>query len=312
MDSEMQVPVSADIDQPDRILYGLTARQVAVLAAVGAALWLAYQGLSLAVAPLVVLAGAFPVVAVAAVVAVGRRDGIGLDRWLLAAGRTVLSARALVAAGADVPHAPVWAPRARASSGAWIGPLALPASRIGRDGVVDLRGGGRVALTACSTVMYGLRPAADRAAVVDGYARWLHGLSTPVQVVVSSRAANVDVYASEVERRLDCLPQPALAWAASGYAQFLRWLATERDPVVRRVTVVHRQVGHADGQAVLRQAAQTARGLAAAGARTRVLDGELATGVLVDACHPWGRGVAGVNADGVVTANRREREEGSP
>jgi hypothetical protein len=312
VDSEMRVPVSADIDQPDRILYGLTARQVAILASVGAALWLAYQVLTPAVSPLVVLVGSLPMVAVAAVVAVGRRDGIGLDRWVLAAGRTVLNARALVAVGADMPDAPVWAPRLRASSGLRIGPLALLADRIGPDGVVDLRGGGRVALTACSTVMYGLRSAGDRAAVLDGYARWLHGLSTPVQIVVSSRAANVDAYACEVERRLDRLPQPALARAASGYAQFLRWLAVERDPVVRRVTVAHRQVGHADGQAVLRQAAQTARGLAAVGAATRVLDGDLATGVLVDACHPWGGGVAGVRADGVVTADLPEREEGPP
>jgi hypothetical protein len=302
VDSEMgtNVPVPADIDQPDRILYGLTARQVAILATVGVVLWLAYQVLI----PAVVLVAGLPVVAAAAAVAVGHRDGVSLDRWLLAAVRTHLAPQVLVAGSDTVSDAPAWAPRiSRRRAGPRIAPLALPAARIGADGVVDLRADGRVALTACSTAMYGLRSAVERAAVVDGYARWLHGLSGPVQIVVSTRAANVDAYASEVEHRLDRLDQPALTRAAAGYAQFLRWLAAERDPLVRRVTIAHRGAAHGDGQAVLRQAAQTARGLAAVGAATRVLDGDLTTGVLADACHPWGGG---------LPVDRPESEEGAP
>jgi hypothetical protein len=309
VDSEAgaQVPVPADFEQPDRILYGLTARQVAIFANAGAVLWLVYLVLTPAVSPLVVLVGELPVIAAAAAVAVGRRDGISLDRWLIAAARTLSSPRALVAAGDRLPAAPAWAPQtARRCAGPRIAPLALPVDRIDPDGVVDLRGDGRVALTACSTVTVGLRSAGDRAAVVDRYARWLHGLAAPVQVVVSVRAANVDAYAGEVEQRAAGLPQPALARAASGYAQFLRWLAVERDPLVRRVTVAHRVGQHSDAQAVLRQAAQTAGGLSAVGTAARVLDADLATGVLVDACHAWGGGLGGALPNAVVTTGEED------
>jgi hypothetical protein len=85
LDSAVQVHVPADLDAPDRILYGLTTRQVAILAGTATVLWLAFQALTPAVPAAVVGIAAVPVGAVATVVALGRRDGISMDRWLAAA-----------------------------------------------------------------------------------------------------------------------------------------------------------------------------------------------------------------------------------
>src|SRR5205814_5483057 len=89
-DEPYAAQVPADIDAPDRVLYSLTARQVAILAATGALLWAAYHVLTPLVPPAVVgiaavPVAAVPVAAVAAGVALGRRDGISMDRWVAAA-----------------------------------------------------------------------------------------------------------------------------------------------------------------------------------------------------------------------------------
>src|SRR5437667_9425704 len=108
-----QVP--ADIDAPDRVLYSLTARQVAILAATGALLWAAYRLLTPLVPPAVVGIAAVPVAAVAAGLALGRRDGISMDRWVATAVAASRAPRLLVAAGHPVPSVPAWAPEMRAA-----------------------------------------------------------------------------------------------------------------------------------------------------------------------------------------------------
>ncbi|MGH7750241.1 MAG: PrgI family protein, partial [Candidatus Dormibacteria bacterium] len=74
----MRIP--ADVGRPDRLLAGLTARQLAILAVAGVALWAAY----LATRHLVPVAGfaavAVPVGAVATLLAVGRVEGQPADR----------------------------------------------------------------------------------------------------------------------------------------------------------------------------------------------------------------------------------------
>src|SRR5438093_13277878 len=180
--------VPADIDAPDRVLYGLTARQVAILAATGALLWAAYRLLTPLVGPALVGIAAVPVAAVAAGLALGRRDGISMDRWVAAALATARAPRLLVAAGQQVAPLPAWAApmrtaettntrrstragsrsdtrgaaaRRRAGGAAVpvprLAPLRLPADHVSAGGVVDLDGHGRdgqgrVALTAVSTV----------------------------------------------------------------------------------------------------------------------------------------------------------------
>ncbi|MGH3734393.1 MAG: PrgI family protein, partial [Micromonosporaceae bacterium] len=87
------VAMPADVDQPDRVVAGLTTRQAVIIAAPAGLLWLCYLLLA-DVVPLPVFAAVvIPVMATAVVLAVGRRDGVSLDRWLLAAAGHALRPR---------------------------------------------------------------------------------------------------------------------------------------------------------------------------------------------------------------------------
>jgi hypothetical protein len=294
----VQVPVAADFDAPDKVLYGLTVRQVAIVAGAGGLIWLAWRLFGDRLPPAVIGIGALPVLGVAVVVAVGRRDGIGLDAWLLAALRTARAPRRLVAAPEGVSAPPAWAPgpagsgsrrKRRTASGAWVAglvPLRLPLERIGGTGVVE-RGDGRVGLTAAGTVSFDLRTPAEQYALVEGMARWLNSLTAPVQVVVSTRAVDLGTRADHVSARVEGLPHPALADAAAGYAGFLLQLAQDRDPLDRRVLIAHEVGPHADARVARRHAEHTARALSGLGAATRALDGGQVTGALAGSCDPW-------------------------
>jgi hypothetical protein len=308
-----QAVLPADIDAPDRVLYGLTARQVAILAGTGGWLWLAYRALCPPVPAAAVGLAAVPIAAVAVVLALGRRDGISLDRWVAAAIVAARSPRLLVPVGDGAPAMPGWTPLSRpagsprrgrpdAAGTAPVAPLRLPATAIAESGVIDVDDG-RVAVTAVSTVNVELRTAGEQQALVDGLGRWLNALTTPTQIVVSTRPADVDSLADTIERRLRYLPHPALADAAAGYAEFLRWLRDDRDPLERRVLVAHRVGGHADPQAVRRHAEQTARVVGGLGAAA-VLDGGLVTDVLVASCEPWRIPAFGRSIPGAVVTGR--------
>jgi hypothetical protein len=307
-DQSVQAAVPADLNTPDRVLYGLTARQVAILAATGTGLWLLYHLLGSFVPPLAVLVAVVPIAAVAVAVALGRRDGLPMDRWLSAAIKGARSPHHMIAAPAGSVAVPAWAPASTTTGGdahAGSGPLArlrLPARAITGDGVIDIDGG-RVALTAATTVNFDLRSTDEQRSLVDGMSRWLNALSGPVQVVVSTRRVDMHAYADQVDDQLDRLPHPALADAAAGYAAFLRFLAEDRDPLDRRVVIAHQSGPSADAVTTRRAAEQTARALTGLSAATAVLDGGQVTDALVGACDPWryvGSGRA--TPDAVITA----------
>jgi hypothetical protein len=117
--------------------------------------------------------------------------------------------------------------------------------------------------------------------------QWLNALSHPVQVVVCTRWVDLHARADAIEARLDALPHPALADAAPGYAQFLRDLAADRDPLDRHVLVAHRPGPGVATNLARRQAEATARAWTGLRAATRVLSGGQVTDALTGACHPW-------------------------
>ena len=84
----LRAAVPADVDTPDRIAWGLTARQLAILTVAGTAGYGLHQMLAPLVPPLVLAAAGLPVAGLVVAVVLGRRDGLGLDAWLLAAAST--------------------------------------------------------------------------------------------------------------------------------------------------------------------------------------------------------------------------------
>src|SRR5262245_6966232 len=102
------VRIPADVDLADRVLGPLTARQLAILAITGLVLYATWATVRTVVPVPVFLALACPVGVTAAVLALGRRDGISLDRLLAAAIRQRLGPRHRVAAPEGIRPAPDW------------------------------------------------------------------------------------------------------------------------------------------------------------------------------------------------------------
>src|SRR3954451_24926513 len=85
----------ADVDAPDKVLYGLTFRQLAILAVAAVVFYAGWQALHRLLPVPVLLGAAIVGGGLVFGLAVGRRDGLPLDVWLLAAVRHSRAPRAL-------------------------------------------------------------------------------------------------------------------------------------------------------------------------------------------------------------------------
>jgi hypothetical protein len=118
MPETSSVRVPADIDREDELFAGLTARQVGIFAAGGVIVWVAWQALGTRVPPLVFLGGLAPLAAAVVAVALGRRDGISLDRYVMLAARHARTPRRQVYAPEGIPAVPeVFEPSLQAALG---------------------------------------------------------------------------------------------------------------------------------------------------------------------------------------------------
>jgi hypothetical protein len=315
-----RVRIPADVDRPDKLLAGLTARQLAILAVAAIALWAGYAATRHLVPPAAYGAVAVPVAAVAALLALGRMEGVPADRWVLAAWRHHRSPRRLVPAPDGVPAVPGFLAKAGGPHPpALPSPLRLPLAGIDAGGVVDLGPDGLAVICRASAVTFGLRTPAEQEALVAGFARFLNSLAEPVQVLV--RAERLDVRPA-IDALLDAapgLPHVALERAARDHAAFLADLAANRALLRREVLVVLRQpaglasaAGDGDGAGRLqRRAAEAVTALGAAGVSLCVLDGVAASSVIGRSLDPAGPprpgGFAGSSAgiDEPVTLARR-------
>jgi hypothetical protein len=281
-----RVRVPADVERPDRILAGLTARQLAILAVAAVILWAGYAATRRLVPAAVYAAAAIPLAAAAVVLAVGRVEGRSADGYLLAALGHWRSARRLVPApgGIGAPPAVV-----AGKAGPIPAPLRLPISGINEEGVVDLGGDGQAVICRAHASSFSLRTPAEQEAMVAGFARWLNSLSEPAQVLVRSEPVDLAPAIAAVTEAAPALPHPDLEAAARDHARFLADLAG-RGLLTRQVLVVLRQPAGGDGQdggeALGRRAGDAAAALAAAGVTIQGLDGDAAAVLLARAADP--------------------------
>ncbi|WP_346540090.1 PrgI family protein [Micromonospora sp. DPT] len=275
----------ADVDAPDKVLYGLTFRQLAILAVAALVFYGAWRALH-QVVPVPVLVGAAVVIGgLVFGVAVGRRDGLSLDAWLLAAVRHSRAPRALSTTD-TTSKTPDWvqAPRNRVMLPA---PLKLPADAIDDGGEIRL-GDTRAAMVAATTVNLALRTPDEQAALVDTFGRWLNSLSTPTQIVVSAQPVDLHSAARTLAQAAEELPHPALADAAADHARFLDDLAARRDPLRRQVLIVTRTSAGERGElAARRRSEDTVRALSGLGVTARGLDGAAVTAAIAAAADPY-------------------------
>jgi hypothetical protein len=297
-DGQYAVSIPADVERDDKILFGLTGRQVAILSATGAAIWLAYAAVGQRLPLPVFAALALPVVAAGALLAWGRRDGISADRLALAAFRHARTPRRQVLAPEGVPHPPGWvdtAARPPSPGSPVLAPLRLPVEAISPDGVIDLGDAGVAVIAETSTVSFALRAPREQLALVAGFARWLNSLTAPVHILVRAEWVDLAPMAAGLEENAPTLPHPALEAAAHEHAAFLDALGSSGDLVgelLRRqvlLVVTEPHPGRDRRQAAERCRQRldgAARALAAADITVTPLDGGQVTALLATAANP--------------------------
>jgi hypothetical protein len=331
----MNVRIPADIDREDQILPPFTARQVAVMAVTGLVLYGGWQVTSAVIPVLVYVLVAVPIgVAVSALVVV-RRDGITLDRLLLAAVRQRLQPRRQVAGGAVDAEVPEWiSATAHGDYGEPVGALDLPAKQVDEAGVVDLGSEGLVLIGACSTVNFALRTPAEQDALIASFGRYLHSLASGVQVLVRAQRLDLSGEITELHDRAAGLPHPALAAAARDHADYLAYLGSQADLLRRQILLVLREpvrrlestrtrrrsrwreneqpsdgARRAASSRLLRRMNEAAELLSPAGIAVTQLDTAQATAVLADATNPDSPLPASAElagADEVITVNEED------
>ena len=292
-----RVRIPADIDRPDKLLAGLTARQLAILAVAAIVLWAGYAVTRHVIAPAGYGVIAFPLGALAALLALGRVEGVAADRWVLSAYRHRRSARRLVPAPDGIPAVPGFLAKAAGPhQPAPPAPLRLPLAGIGSSGVVDLGPEGLAVICRASAVTFSLRTPAEQEALVAGFARFLSSLAEPVQVLVRAEPLDVGPAIAVLLDAAPGLPHVALERAARDHAAFLADLAGSRDLLRRDVLVALRQpAGHAGAEGdgagdrvgrLLRRAQEAVTALGAAGVSLCVLDGPAASAVIARCLDP--------------------------
>jgi hypothetical protein len=285
-EAPLRARVPADVERADRIAFGLTGRQLVVLTVTGLVLYAAWTALVTVVPPLVFAACCVPILGAAFFLAVGRRDGISLDRWLLAGLRHRRAPRQLVPSEGPILPAPAWittrrGPRNRLPLPA---PLRLPAKGITVDGLIDLGPDGTTGLVAASTVAFVLRTPAEQNSLVAGFARWLHSLDGPAQILVRAQRVDLTHLGDRIIAQAPGLPDPALEDAAHSHAEFLGELAARRELLHRHVTVAVRSTRSPGNTS--HQAAETVRALSGCEVTARVLDSFDAAATLAGALNP--------------------------
>ncbi|MFI7449606.1 PrgI family protein [Nonomuraea sp. NPDC049714] len=278
------VRIPADVEQDDRIVGRFTARQVTILGGTAALVYGAYLVAGEHIGLLVFAAGALPVATAGLLLAIGRRDGVPLDRYLLAALRHLVSPKALTSSAEQAPGAPAWV---AARSGARPAPLRLPARGVIGDGLIDLGPDGVAAVAEVSTVSFALRTPEEQDALVATFGRWLNSLSGPAQILLRAQRVDLAPTIGQLMEGAGGLAHPALRAAAHEHAEFLADLSARHDLLRRQVLLVVREPssGGQDAAAAraLRRVEEATRLLSACGVMVRLLNAE-AAGVVLASC----------------------------
>lgn len=291
-DSVTPARIPADVAREDRILGPLTARQTAILAVAALVLYGGYWALRPFMAPLAYAALITPVAGVVTAIALGRREGIGLDRFLLAALAHARTRGRRVHAPEGIPPLPdIISSRLASAAGRPPDAMRMPYEGVSPAATLSLGGEGQAALATCSTVNFDLRSGAEQQSLTAAFARWLNSLTGPTQLLVRCHRIDLAPAAARLHRDAPALPHPALEQAARAHADFLAELAAGQELLGRQIVLVAREplTGHrsnvGSGRAVQRLS-EAARALAAADVSVSPLDAAQTCALVGSACNP--------------------------
>ncbi|MEU1687897.1 PrgI family protein [Micromonospora sp. NPDC005707] len=271
-DTPPRAVVPANVNEPDRIAFGLTFRQLGIIGGTGLAGFGLYRTFGHLLPPAAWIVAGVIVIAVAVVVALGRRDGLPLDVWLRHGFTLSRSPRTLTPGEARASSVTAVAGKPSVPA-----PLRSPVTSISPTGVLTSEGSDKV-LIACGTTNIHLRTGSEQGALLEGFGRFLNSLTRPAQIVVAAQRHDLTVYAQATVDHAPRLPHPALQAAAGDYAEFLLDLDAQRDPLRRQVLAVVTGV-HAADPAV--------RALSGLGVEAAALDGPAVAAALAAAVDPF-------------------------
>jgi hypothetical protein len=277
-----RIKLPANVEMEDKPAFGLTARQLVILAATAFGAYVVFDIVH-SVAPSVVAIGlSTPVVACGALLALGRRDGVPADRLAMFGLWHVLQPKRQVLAPEGIPPA---------ATDSRFGNLQVPVRRVLRSGLIELDAGGfRMVLVASST-SFALRSDEEQASMVEAFGRFLNSLADAIQISVRSEPVDLAPRAAVIDQAARDMPHPALAAAARGHALFLRELGSGASLRRRQILLVLTAPGtdRDAAQAVLaRRASEACDLLAAAGVTLQSLDGDQAATALARLVSPPG------------------------
>lgn len=243
------VPIPADVDRSDRVLADLTARQLTILAATALVLYLGWLAAHRFVAWPALVAAAIPLAATGVVLAWGTRDGLSLDAFVLAGLRHQLTPNHHVST--QPGRVPRWitanTQHTRQSLGTGV-PESVPRTEITEPAlgettaaVLDLGADGHAIVASASTINFALRTPSEQHALVAGFARYLHALTGPVQILVRTEPFDLAPAIQAQRSHAAHLATPALQAAAHEHADYLTALAEDTTLLTRRILLVFRE-----------------------------------------------------------------------
>jgi hypothetical protein len=294
-----RVRLPVDVELEDKLAFGLTARQLALLAASALLTYGLYTVLSSLVPLPVAAALCAPVAVVGVVLALGRRDGLPADRIARLVLHHLASPRRRLLAPEGIP-APLPGERRRRAAA----PLDLPVRTVYRSGLVELTDGSFSVVLRAASGSFALKSDEEQAALVEAFGRFLNSVSEPVAIYVRSEPVNLDHRADQLAERATAIALPQLADAALAHARFLRQLPAGGELRRRELLLLlcTRARETAAARTTLERRAQETRDLLrAAGIELTPLDGEQTAALLARAFDPPGPPDA-CSVDGVVTA----------
>ncbi len=292
------VKVPANVELADRLAFGLTAKQLGILAASAVSAYGAFLLLGPILPAPVAVAAIAPVAAGGLFLAFVRHEGLGGDQLALAIARFALTPKRQLLAPEGLPAPLPGAPRQPRTA-----PLDIPVRRVLRSGLVELAEGGYCRLLSARGVSFELRSAEEQAGFVAAFARFLNALSEPVQIDIRSEPVTLEPQAEQIERA-ETARTPGLAQAARDHVAFLRSLGQTRALHRRRIVLVLRSRESRPELAQLtleRRAGEAIELLRGADVVLHLLDGEQTARLLASTLDPPGP-TPGSDLTGVIHA----------
>jgi hypothetical protein len=294
------VKVPANVELQDRLAFGLTAKQLAILAATAVSAY----GSFLLLLPLLPAPVAIAVMALVAVggvlLALVRHDGLDGDQLALTLVRFLRAPKRQLLAPEGLPTRLAAAPRQPRTA-----PLDIPVRRVLETGLVEVADGSYCRLLSARGASFELRSCDEQAAFVAAFERFLNGLTEPIQIDVRSERVTLHPQAEQIEHAATG-SDGRLRQVALEHAAFLRELSDSHTLHRRRILLVLRSRDRRPELAevtLARRADEATELLQGAAVILTPLDGEQAAHLLASTLDPPGP-THGSHPQGVIHAHR--------